>query len=155
MKRPPALALALALACCIPAAAQTPAASTPPGESKIEITQCDVHVHGAHQSHPWIDPYGYWHYDPATFPSWDAFLHVEFVNRAPLAAKEIDFAFVSSDALVAVAKDVGTFSTGVTIDHEFVVTREVMPLGGQSRCDVLRVKYEDGSVWTNSLPPER
>jgi len=56
---------------------------------------------------------------------------------------------------VAVAKDVGKFSPGVTIDHEFAISREVFPLGTQfPYCAVLYVRYADGTAWRNPSPPE-
>lgn len=121
--------------------------------AKILITSCTPHVHGEGQPHPWIDPCGNWHYAPTRFPYWDAFLAITYQNESSVAATEIDFGLVAGDALVAVAKDVGKFSPGVMIDHEFVVSREIFPLGASPRCAVLRVKYADGSVWQNPIPP--
>ena len=102
-----------------------------------------------------MDPYGNAHYDASTFPSWDAFLAVTFKNDAPIEATEVDFGLVVQRSLVAVAKDVGAFAPGATIDHEFAISREVFPLGlGVPYCAVMRVKYSDGSVWQNPTPPE-
>ena len=121
--------------------------------SKILVMECNPHRHTAAEAHPWIDPYGYWHYSPTYFPSWDAFLTISYKNKAELVAKEIDFGLVAGGSLIAVTKDVGKFSPGVTIDHEFVVSREIFPLRSIPYCAVLRVKYADGSVWENPTPP--
>lgn len=144
------IVLAAVLLAPVAAPAQTPQT---PG-SKILVAECNPHRHAAAQAHPWIDPYGYWHNSPAYFPSWDAFLGISYENQAPAQATEIDFGLVARGSLVALAKDVGKFSPGVKIDHEFVVSREIFPLGGMPYCAVLRVKYADGSVWQNPSPPE-
>ena len=123
--------------------------------SRIVVTACDPHIHSAGTGHPWIDPYGVWHYDigETVFPSFDAFLAISYQNQAPVAATEIDFGLVARGSLIAVAKDVGTFSTGITIDHEFVVSREIFPIGTSLPfCEVLRVKYADGTTWSNMHP---
>ncbi|HEU5481136.1 MAG TPA: hypothetical protein VFU90_14930 [Candidatus Tumulicola sp.] len=132
------------------AAAQQPQT----GGSKILVTECNPHEHTAAEAHPWIDPYGNPHYTTTNFPAWDAFLTIGYKNQAPSAATEVDFGLTLRGSLVAVAKDVGTFSPGVAIDHEFVVSREIFPLDGMPYCTVLRVKYADGTVWQNPSPPE-
>ena len=149
MKRAP-LVLAVLLSIPISAPAQT---EQTPG-SKILVIDCNPHRHTAAESHPWIDPYGMQHYNPTTFPSWDAFLQVTYQNQAPLKATEVDFGLVLAQSLVAVTKDVGDFASGVEIDHEFVLSREIFPLASKPYCAVLRVKYADGSIWQNPAPPE-
>jgi hypothetical protein len=142
---------ALLLALCPPALAQE---RQTPG-SRIQVEVCHPHRHTAAEAHPWIDPFGVWHYGRVDFPWWDGFLQVTYRNQAGVAASEVDFGLVARGSLVAVAKDVGTFSPGVRIDHEFVISREVFPLGTEfPYCAVLRVRYSDGSVWTNPNPPQ-
>jgi len=76
------------------------------------------------------------------------------VNQSKLAATEVDFGLVVRQSLVATATDKGTFSTGAKIQHEFVISREVFPIGATfPYCAVLRVKYADGSEWRNPAPP--
>ncbi len=143
--------IALALS---PLGAQTPALQQTPG-SQIAVTSCDAHRHDISQRHGWIDPYGIYHPAAMDFPYEDAFLAITYKNTAQVAATEIDFGLVARSSLVAVAKDVGTFSTGAVIDHEFSISRQVLPLGTAfPYCAVLRVKYADGRVWTNPNPPE-
>jgi hypothetical protein len=133
----------------------TAAAQQPQTEgSRILVTECSPHEHTAAEAHPWIDPYGNPHYTAANFPAWDAFLTIGYENRAASAATEVDFGLALRGSLVAVAKDVGTFSPGVAIEHEFVVSREIFPLDGMPYCAVLRVRYADGTVWQNPFPPE-
>lgn len=122
--------------------------------SQILVTECNPHRHTVAQAHPWIDPYGNWHYGPSAFPSWDAFLKIAYKNQAASEATEVDFGLVASGSLIALAKDVGKFSPGVEIDHEFVVSSEIFPLGSMPYCAVLRVTYADGAVWENPTPPQ-
>lgn len=133
------------------ATAQDATTQTP--GSHIAVLSCYPHVHAPGVTHPWIDPYGV-HHNPSPFPSDEGFLGIDYRNDAKTSAKEIDFGLVVRDSLVATAKDVGTFSTGVKIQHEFVISREVFPIGtSEPVCAVLRVKYADGSEWVNPRPP--
>ena len=122
--------------------------------SHILVSSCTAHRHYTiTQAHPWIDPYGIWQ-SSSTFRLTDGFLAVGYANQATIAATEVDFGLVARGSLAATAKDVGTFSTGVTIRHEFVVSPEIFPLRTSFlACIVLRVKYADGSVWHNPEPP--
>lgn len=141
-----ALAFAAAAA---PASAQ---ARQTPG-SPVTIETCYPHRHTTGQRHGWIDPYGN-HRDSTLFRLQDGFLAIDYRNDGRVAATEIDFGLVARRTLVAVAKDAGTFSPGVTIRHEFVISQEVFPLGTQfPYCAVLRVKFADGSSWRNPNPP--
>ena len=145
--------VAAVILAALPAAVPAQELQTP--GSRILVMECNPHRHTAAEAHSWIDPYGVWHYVPGPFPYWDAFLGVVYQNKASLAATEVDFGLVSRGSLIAVAKDVGTFSPDVKIDHEFVVSREIFPIGTNlPYCAVLRVKYADGSVWENPTPPE-
>jgi hypothetical protein len=123
--------------------------------SQILVTACRPHLHTIAQAHPWINPYGIYERNLVLFPAFDAFLAISYKNQAGVAAKEVDFGLVARGSLIAIAKDLGTFSPGVDIDHEFVVSREIFPLGTTFPvCSVLRVRYADGSVWLNPSPPE-
>jgi len=146
-------AASLAFVALLPLAATAQALQTP--GSNIVVTSCDPHVHTAAEAHPWIDPYGGWHYGAGAFPSWDAFLAISYQNKAAVAATEVDFGLVARGSLIALAKDVGSFAPNVTIDHEFVVSREIFPIGtALPYCAVLRVKYSDGTEWQNPSPPQ-
>jgi hypothetical protein len=146
--------IALLAGLMVPLAVRADTAQQTPG-SQILITNCDPHRHTPAQAHPWIDPYGTTH-TQNNFPSWDAFLTISYQNQASKAATEIGFGLVTRGSLVAVTKDLGTFSTGVSISHEFVVSSEIFPIGTTPPyCAVLWVKYADGSVWVNPHPPEQ
>lgn len=121
--------------------------------SQVTVETCYPHRHTPGQRHGWIDPYGNYR-DSTLFRIDDGFLAIDFRNDGPVAAKEVDFGLVARGSLVAVAKDVGTFSPGVTIRHEFAISREVFPLGTQfPYCAVLRIKFADGTSWRNPNPP--
>lgn len=139
-------------AAAIPAAAQDMRQT--PG-SHVTVTQCSPHQHRVGTAaHPWIDPYGVYH-DVGNFPYTVGFLAITYTNDAPSAAKEIDFGLVSRGSLIALAKDVGSFSSGAKIDHEFSLDPEVFPIGtALPYCAVLRVKYADGTEWRNPNMPE-
>jgi len=153
MLRRYALVVVVASALAVAAArADEPETKQTPN-SQIIVLNCYPHEHGAGVSHPWIDPYGNWHYTGA-FPNDEGFLGVDYRNDAKMSATEIDFGLVVRDSLVATAKDIGTFSPGIEINHEFVISREVFPIGTAfPYCAVLRVKYSDGSEWRNPTPP--
>ena len=121
--------------------------------SNITVVTCHPHMHGPGEAHPWVDPYGV-HRTPNAFPYYDGFLAIDYKNDADEAATEVDFGLVSRGSLVATAKDTGTFSKGIMIQHEFVISREVFPIGTTfPYCAVLRVRYRDGAEWHNPNPP--
>lgn len=143
--------LICALVLAVPAAAQE--LRQTPG-SHITVTQCYPHRHPAGTpGHPWIDPYGIYH-GAADFPYSVGFLAITYTNDAPETAEEITFGLVARGSLIAFAKDVGTFSTGAKIAHEFSVDPEIFPIGtALPYCAVLGVKYAGGSEWRNPNPP--
>ncbi|HTX60589.1 MAG TPA: hypothetical protein VMH02_13045 [Verrucomicrobiae bacterium] len=147
-------AFAFALSCILLAPATAGAQAFRPSPSGIMVTDCNPHLHTAAEEHPWVDPYGNWHYNPTGFPSWDAFLAIAYKNESAQPATEIDFGLAFRGSLVAVVKDVGTFQPGLEIDHEFAISREIFPIASKPECAVLRVKYADGSVWNNPDPPQ-
>jgi len=147
----PLIAASVVLAPIAGTAAQPEMRQTP--GSNITIYACDPHVHVQGVSHPWVDPYGTLH-QPTHFPNDEGFLTIDYLNDAKKTATEVDFGLVIRDSLVATATDKGTFSSGIKIQHEFVISREVFPIGtSEPYCPVLRVKYSDGSEWRNPIPP--
>ena len=116
--------------------------------SNVSVTNCQPHRHEVgFIGHPWIDPYGRFH-GPQNFPQDEGFLAITYTNQKSVVATEIEFGLVARGWLVAVVKDVGKFSPGVTIDHEFSLDPEVFPLQTSlPLCTVLHVKYADGSEW--------
>ncbi len=76
---------------------------------------------------------------------------IEFVNESTQAAKLVNFD-VNSGGQHFVIRDVGTFSPGVSIKHEyrngsgqaFVLPAFIAP---NVRCEVASVEFADGSTW--------
>jgi hypothetical protein len=118
------------------------------------VEQCNPHQHEPGSGgHVWVDPYGR-HHGIRNFPYTAGFLGVTYTNNAKKAAREVDFGLVSRGSLIAVAKDVGTFTPDVRINHEFSVDPEIFPIGtALPYCAVIRVKYADGTEWRNPNPP--
>jgi hypothetical protein len=153
MLRKYASAFGVAAVLALAAAATADQETRQTAGSNITVLHCSPHQHAPGEAHPWIDPYGS-HRNPNTFPYDEGFLGIDYENEAKIAATEIDFGLVARGSLVATAKDLGTFSPGVKIEHEFVISREVFPIGTTfPYCAVLRVKYRDGSEWHNPNPP--
>lgn len=123
--------------------------------SNVEVVECSPHRHiSSRTAHPWVDPYGI-HHGASDFPMWDGFLSISYRNQAPITATEIDFGLVVRHSLIETATDVGVFSHGALIEHEFAVSREIFPVGAaRPYCAVLRVKYADGSEWYNPRAPQ-
>ncbi len=83
-------------------------------------------------------------------------LYISYVNDGARPLSEITFAFVVKGWMVAAAQDTGVFSNGALIEHSFPVSDQIFPLGTEfPHCVVLSVRYADGSVWTNPLPPKQ
>jgi len=100
----------------------------------------------------WADVYGqrYYQVPLRSNPS----LGIDYVNQTRIVIKEIEFGLVDKGSLVAEVRDVGTFSPGVEIRHEFGISPNVFPLGtGLARCVPLRIRFENGSTWENPHLP--
>jgi hypothetical protein len=100
----------------------------------------------------WRDPYRMSYYQPAVSPS--AALYIDFVNATPNVMSVIDFGLVARGHLIAEVRDVGTFSPGVEIKHEFGVNPNVFPLGtALPECPALYIEFANGTKWTNPHLP--
>ncbi len=100
----------------------------------------------------WADVYGqrYYQVPLRSNPS----LGINYVNQTQVVIKEIEFGLVAKGNLVAEVRDVGTFSPGVEIRHEFGISPNVFPLGtGLARCVPLRISFENGTTWENPHLP--
>ena len=100
----------------------------------------------------WNDPWRHNYYQPAVSPS--GTLYIDFVNVTPREMKAIDFGLVARGHLIAEVRDVGKFTPGVEIKHEFGVNPNVFPLGTSlPACPPLKIEFANGSVWTNPQLP--
>lgn len=82
-----------------------------------------------------------------------ATLAVAYQNEAPNAATAVVFGLVSGGKLVGLGQDSGTFARDALVNHEVMLNQEIFPLGAQTHCVVLRVRYANGTAWYNPAPP--
>ena len=144
----------LFLLCSVLFAVPVNAQQTP--GSNIVVTECYPHQHIEGQpGHPWVDPYGAFH-AAAHFPYNEGFLAITYRNTARIPATEVDFGLRARGSLVAFARDLGTFTPGASISHEFSVDPKIFPIGkALPYCAVLRVKYANGTEWDNPNPRQQ
>jgi hypothetical protein len=106
----------------------------------------------------WRDPYGRRYYQ---YPAVSANTHttnptldIDYVNVTHDPIAQIDFGLVAKGILVAEVRDVGTFSPGAEIKHNFGLNPNVFPLGtGLAQCVPLRATYKNGTTWENPHLP--
>ena len=104
----------------------------------------------------WGDPYGYGYYQPPVTTA-NPTLSIDYTNITHKVMSTVEWGLVANGRLVAEARDVGTFSPGAEIKHQFGLSPNVFPLQtGLPHCIALRVKFADGTVVRNpNLPSER
>ena len=133
--------------------------------SPIKVNRCDPMLHTT--AYPvgyvpafypyggpyfWTDIYGYRY--PQARLSKSALLAIDYFNRSAVAIRSIEFGLVANSRLVAEVRDVGTFSPGAEIKHEFGLNPNVFPIEtGLPRCLPLRVTFQDGTKWKNPRLP--
>jgi hypothetical protein len=97
--------------------------------------------------------YGYRYYQPPVRTASPS-LGITYTNASDKAMRQIEFGLVANGNLVAEVKDVGTFSPGVQIKHEFGLNPNVFPLQtALARCVPLKVTFDDGTKWRNPHLP--
>jgi hypothetical protein len=113
--------------------------------SNVLVTRCDPQPYNNAAQPPFVvTPYKTGH---------RAILAMGYENESPVAATEIVFGLVSSGKLVAVGKDFGDFSKDVPIGRNIMLSQEIFPLGTQTHCVVLEVRYRSGTMWLDPDPP--
>ena len=101
----------------------------------------------------WPSVYGPSYYSAAPVTS-NPSLGIDYVNATNVVMKDIEFGLIARGELVAEVRDVGTFSPGAEIKHEFGVSRNVFPLStGLAECVPLRITFVDGTKWRNPHLP--
>lgn len=145
--------------------ADTMGSAGSPGRSPIKVNRCDPtlksttypvgYVPGFYPyggPYFWTDIYGY-RYTQAQL-SRDAFLAIDYVNKSAVPIRSIEFGLVANGRLVSEVRDVGTFSPGAEIKHEFGLNPNVFPIQtGLPKCVPLRVLFQDGTRWKNPRLP--
>lgn len=133
--------------------------------SDIKVMRCEPqrgntfvsggYVPGYYPAYPyyWNNVYGARYYQPQvtrTSPK----LAIDYVNDGSKVAATIEFGLVANRRLIAEVRDVGTFSPGAEIKHEFGLSSNVFPIGtGMAQCVPLKITYKDGSKWRNPHLP--
>ncbi len=105
---------------------------------------------------------GYWGW-PAVYGGYNAYsypvqnnptLGIDYHNATDIVMKDIEFGLVARGTMLAEVRDVGTFSPGAEIKHEFGISPNVFPIGtGLPQCVPLKIVFADGSHWTNPHLP--
>lgn len=100
----------------------------------------------------WPSVYGYNYY---SYPvQGDPTLSIDYSNATNIVMKDIEFGLIARDQLVAEVRDVGTFSPGAEIKHQFGLSRNVFPLGTSIvECIPLHITFVDGTKWKNPHLP--
>jgi hypothetical protein len=75
---------------------------------------------------------------------------IAFSNQYKFAATEVVFALESHGYVLDRFDDVGSFATGVTIDHKFGENQSAADL----RVAVEKATFADGSIWVNPAVPQ-
>ncbi|MGB8966141.1 MAG: hypothetical protein WCB99_10925 [Candidatus Cybelea sp.] len=100
----------------------------------------------------WGSVYGpmYYQYPTQGNPT----LSIDYVNATNTVMKQIEFGLIVHGNLVAEVKDVGTFSPGAEIKHQFGLNPNVFPLQtSYAQCVPLKIAFEDGTHWKNPHLP--
>lgn len=107
-----------------------------------------------------VGPYWGW---PSVYPGYSYYsypvegnptLGIDYVNETTVVMKDIEFGLIAHGNLVAEVRDVGTFSPGAEIKHEFGISHNVFPIGtSMTECVPLRITFADGTKWKNPHLP--
>lgn len=160
------IAARLFIAALLCAGSVAPALAQPtPDHHPVKVSLCDPRQNpvaygpawgpGYYPAGPyyWNDVYGYRYWQPAYVQN-SPTLGIDFTNQTSKTMKQIEFGLIANGNLVAEVKDVGTFSPGVEIKHEFGLSPNVFPLQtGLPRCVPLRITFTDGTKWRNPRLP--
>jgi len=79
-------------------------------------------------------------------------LSISFTNRSVKVAQAVDFAVQRNGGLGEV-RDLGNFTQGALIAHNWVFPQGRLPGTGQPTCQVLGIIYRNASAWANPNPP--
>jgi hypothetical protein len=168
-----ALSLLAGIPAIAPAQAPQPMKSHPPHVTiahPIKINTCNPQRGETFVGGGWAPAYypvgvgPYWGWPAVYGPTYTYYqypvshsnptLGIDYVNDTNVVMKTIEFGLIAHGQLVAEAKDVGTFSPGVEIKHEFGLNPNVFPLAtGIPECVPLKIHFEDGTVWKNPHLP--
>jgi hypothetical protein len=100
----------------------------------------------------WPSVYGpmYYSYPVQGHPT----LSIDYVNVTNVVMTQIEFGLIVHGNLVAEVKDVGTFSPGAEIKHQFGISPNVFPIQTSfAECAPLKITFADGAKWKNPHLP--
>ncbi|MGC8484158.1 MAG: hypothetical protein ACP5O6_00780 [Candidatus Baltobacteraceae bacterium] len=147
----------LAIALFLASATTTAMATTI--KNPIRISECRpqavgsamwAYSDGFFPSYPyyWSDSFGGMFYQPPIRNS--PLLSIAYVNQTHRVMKNIEFGLLARGRLVAKVRDLGTFTPGALIRHQFGLSRNVLPLGTSfTKCVPLRIAFQNGTTWKN------
>ncbi|HUN29448.1 MAG TPA: hypothetical protein VMV65_06555 [Alphaproteobacteria bacterium] len=160
-------AAALAVAVLAPTAAAVGQTKIPFTSKMFRVGRCDPKANlttayagyapGFYpgRAYYWGDPYGYRFYQPPVATA-NPTLNIDFTNITDKVMTTVEWGLVANGRLVAEARDVGTFSPGAEIKHQYGLSPNVFPLQtGLPHCIALRVKFADGTEVRNPNLPHR
>jgi hypothetical protein len=94
--------------------------------------------------------YSYYQYPVEGHPT----LSIDYTNATGVVMKNIEFGLIGGGELVAEVRDVGTFSPGAEIKHEFGLSPSIFPLRTSVvHCVPLKIDFVDGTTWKNPHLP--
>jgi hypothetical protein len=100
----------------------------------------------------WPSVYGYNYYQYPVHG--DPTLNIDYNNNTGVVMKDIEFGLVAHGQLLAEVRDVGTFSPGAEIKHQFGLNPNIFPLRtGMAQCIPLKITFADGTKWKNPHLP--
>jgi len=160
------IAARLVAAALLSAGSFSPAFAQPAPEHPVKVTTCDPRQNAVaygsawtpayypYNPYLWNDVYGYRYWQPSYVQN-NPTLAIDYSNQTSKVMKSIEFGLIANGNLVAEVKDVGTFSPGIEIKHEFGISPNVFPLQtGLPRCVPLRIAFADGTHWRNPRLPQ-
>ena len=127
------LAFVVALVSCVPSAAL--AQTAPPAKAPVSVADCRP-ING-NAGFSLIAP-------PGT-----AVLNMSYRNDSAQPLAEVHIALVVDNATVFTYDDVGTFAPGTTVRRRPQLKTDLFPLKAPASCEVVSVKFADGTTWTN------
>jgi hypothetical protein len=79
---------------------------------------------------------------------------IDFVNASNAPISSVEFGLIADGKLLAVVRDVGTFTPNASIMHAYGIAETAVPAAdATTECVPLRVRYADGTTWLNPTMP--
>jgi hypothetical protein len=125
-----------------------PMAGAPSMAEVVHVDAC-----GASAGHPeasYMGPFNKMVLQPALPPM----AMIDFFNASSRPISAIEFGLVADGKLLAVVRDMGSFTPNARIMHAYgIAEAAVPPANAMTQCVPLRVRYADGTTWMNPSMP--